>query len=98
MGLQRVGLLCATLGLAVVLLTAIILGPAAGGTDAACFDHEPRYTLEGVDSDSLTVSYTDGCNDFTLQPLITGGVGLTGLGALVGLLGIGQASVNRSSP
>jgi len=98
MGLQRVGLLCATLGLAVVLLTAIILGPAAGGTDAACFDHEPRYALEGVDSDSLTVSYTDGCNDFTLQPLITGGVGLTGLGALVGLLGVGQASVNRSSP
>ena len=96
MGLQRVGLLCATLGLAVVLLTAIILGPAAGGTDAACFDHDPSYALERVDS--LTVSYTDGCNDFTLQPLITGGVGLTGVGALVGLLGIGRARVNRSSP
>lgn len=96
MGRQRVGVLCATLGLAVVMLTAVLFGPAAGGTDAACFDHEPRYALEGVDIGSLTVSYTDGCNDFTLQPLITGGVGLTGLGALIGLLGFGRASVNRS--
>jgi len=96
MGLKRVGLLCATLGLAVVLLTAVLFGPAAGGTDVRCPDHEPSYALSGVDADSLTVSYTDGCNEFTLQPLITGGVGLTGLGALLGLLGIGRASVNSS--
>jgi len=96
MGLQRVGVLCVTLGLAVVLLTAVLFGPAAGGTDAACVDHEPRYALDSVDVGTLSVSYTDGCNDFTLQPLITGGVGLTGLGALLGLLGAGRASVNRS--
>ena len=94
MGLQRVGLLCATLGLAVVLLTAIILGPAAGGTDIGCPDHEPSYALSGVDTDSLTVSYTDGCNTFTLQPLITGGVGLLAVGVLLGLLGVGRGTVN----
>jgi hypothetical protein len=48
MGLQRVGLLCATLGLAVVMLTAVIVGPAAGGTAAACVDHEPRYAIAEV--------------------------------------------------
>ena len=94
MGLQRVGLLCGTLGLAVVLLTAVLFGPAAGGTDVACPDHEPRYALEGVDTDSLTVSYTDGCNSFSLQPLITGGVGLTALGVAIGLVGVGRATVN----
>ena len=94
MGLQRVGLLCGTLGLAVVLLTAVLFGPAAGGTEVHCPDHEPSYALEGVDLDSLTVSYTDGCNTFSLQPLITGGVGLIGIGVLLGLLGVGRATVN----
>ena len=96
MGLQRVGVLCVALGLAVAVLTAVLVGPAAGGTEAACLNHDPSYALEGVDVDSLTISYTDGCNDFTLQPFITGGVGLTGVGALVGLLGIGRARGNRS--
>ena len=94
MGLQRVGLLCGTLGLAVVLLTAVVVGPAAGGTDVGCPDHEPSYALAGVDVDSLTVSYTDGCNTFALQPLITGGVGLTALGGIIGLVGVGRATVN----
>ncbi|ERH06366.1 MAG: hypothetical protein J07HN4v3_01980 [Halonotius sp. J07HN4] len=96
MGLQRVGLLCGTLGLTVVLLTAIVLGPAAGGTEVHCPDHEPSYGLAGVDVGSLSVSYTDGCNTFALQPLITGGVGLTGLGVVFGLFGVGRASVNIS--
>ena len=94
MGLQRVCLLCGTLGLAMVVLTAVLFGPAAGSTDAACPDHEPSYALEGIDVDSLTVSYTDGCNEFTLQPLITGGIGLIGIGVLLGLLGVGRATVN----
>ena len=94
MGLQRVGLLCGTLGLAVVLLTAIIVGPAAGGTDVGCPDHEPRYALSSVDVGSFSVSYTDGCNTFALQPLITAGVGLTALGVSIGLVGVGRATVN----
>jgi len=96
MRLQRIGVHCVTLGLAVVVLTAVLVGPAAGGTDVGCPDHNPTYALEDVDVGSLAVSYTDGCNTFVLQPLITGGGGLTGLGALIGLLGIGRASVNRS--
>ena len=96
MGLQRVGLLCATLGLAVVVLAAIILGPAAGGTEVYCPNHDPSYALAGVDVGSLSVSYTDGCNTFALQPIITDGVGLTGLGVLFGLFGVGRAGVNIS--
>jgi len=94
MGLQRVGVLCVTLGLAVVMLTAVLFGPAAGGTDVGCPDHDPSYALAGVDVGSLAVSYTDGCNTFVLQPLITGGVGLIGIGVLLGLLGVGRATVN----
>ncbi|TQQ82584.1 hypothetical protein EGH24_03790 [Halonotius terrestris] len=97
MGLQRVGVLLLTLGLLLATLSAVAFGATAGGTDVACDDHEPSYSLVGVDSASLSVSYTDGCNTFSVQPLVTAGAGLIAAGLLIGGVGIGRQRLNRNA-
>ena len=96
MGLQRVGLLCVTLGLTGVLLTAVLFGVTAAGTEVNCPDEKPNYALSGVDLASFAVKYTDGCNTFILRPLITGGIGLIAGGAAIGLVGVGRECVSTS--
>ena len=90
MGLQRVGVLLLALGLLVATLSAVAFGTVAGGTDVACDDHEPSYSLVGINAVSLAVEYTDGCNLFSINPLVTAGGGLVVLGSLLGAGGIVQ--------
>jgi hypothetical protein len=45
-----------------------------GGTEVACIDHQPSYSLTGLDG--FQVSWTDGCNYFSTSwaPIAIGGL------------------------
>ena len=91
MTLKRVGALLFGLGVGLAALSAVVFDPAVAATEAACPDHEPSYAIQAF-SLPLSVEYTDGCNTFLLNPLITGG-----LLASVGGLAVGVAGVLRAS-
>jgi hypothetical protein len=97
MGLQRVGVLLLALGLLVATMSAVAFGTIDGRTDVGCEDHEPTYSFVGLDPASLSVEYTDGCNLFSINPLVTAGGGLAVLGSLIGAGGVAQAR-RRAEP
>ncbi|MEA1930828.1 MAG: hypothetical protein U9O06_04675 [Euryarchaeota archaeon] len=86
MGLKRVGVLLLGGGLAVALLSAVAFGFLWGSTEASCADHDPSYSLSGVDG--LSIQYSDGCNTHYVNPLVTGGGLLAAAGLGVGLGGV----------
>ena len=96
MGLQRLGVLLFGIGLLLATVSAVTVGTTAGSTDARCVDHDPAYSLTAVDLTRLSVSYTNGCNTISVQPLIPAGGGLGVLGGLVSFAGIGRQRWNRS--
>ena len=97
MGLQRVGMLLLTLGLLLATLSAVTVGLTAGRTDVRCVDHDPTYSLSEVDPATLSVSYSDGCNSSSVQPLVSAGGGLAVLGSLVGITGIGRQRLREQA-
>ena len=88
MRLMRVGVLLFGVGLAVALLSAVAFGFLWGSTEVFCEDHDPSYSLTGVDG--LSIQYSDGCNTHAVNPLVTGGGLLAAAGLVVGLGGILQ--------
>jgi len=86
MGLKRLDVLLLGGGLAVALLSAVAFGFLWGSTEVFCEDHDPSYSLTGVDG--LSIQYSDGCNTHTVNPLATGGGLLAAVGLVVGLGGI----------
>jgi len=88
MGLKRVGILLVGVGLCLSLFSAVAFGTVSGSTDVFCEDHEPSYSLTGVDG--LSVQYSDGCNQKQVSPLLTGGGLLAVAGLAVGFVGVLQ--------
>ncbi|MFD1641338.1 hypothetical protein [Halohasta litorea] len=86
MELKRVGVLLLGSGLAVALLSAVAFGFLWGSTEVFCEDHDPSYSLTGVDG--LSIQYTDGCNTHSVNPLVTGGSLTAAAGLAVGLGGL----------
>ena len=82
MELTRVGVLLLGVGLAVALLSAVAFGVVWGSTEAFCEDHDPAYSLTGVDG--LSIQYSDGCNTHSVSPQVTGGGLLAVAGLVVG--------------
>jgi len=85
---KRVGALLFGLGVGLAALSAVVFGPVVAATEAACPDLDPSYAVVGVDLLTLGVEYTDGCNRFLLNPLLTGGLLTTLAGLAVGLGGV----------
>jgi hypothetical protein len=88
MGFKRVGVLLVGVGLCLALFSAVAFGTVTASTEALCEDHEPDYSLAGVDG--LSVQYSDGCNTHWINPLVTGGGLLAVAGLAVGLGGVLQ--------
>ncbi|MFW5978196.1 MAG: hypothetical protein ACOCP2_03065 [Halohasta sp.] len=86
MGLKRVGVLLLGVGLCLSLLSAVAFGTVTASTEVFCEDHDPAYSLAGVDG--LSIQYSDGCNTHSVNPLLTGGSLLAVGGLLVGLGGV----------
>ena len=89
---KRVGSLLYGLGVGLAALSTVIFGPTVASTDTTCRNHDPSYAIQSVDILTFGIEYTDGCNTFLINPLITVGV----LTALVGLA-IGATSVAQST-
>lgn len=89
MGLKRIGVLLLGVGLCLSVFSAVAFGVVSGSTDAVCEDHDPTYSLSGVDG--LSIQYSDGCNQKSINPLVAGGGLLAVAGAAVGLGGVLQA-------
>ena len=88
MGLKRGGVLLGGVGVGVTTLSAILVGVVIASTEALCPGFEPSYAVESIDLLRLSVVYTDGCNRFLLNPLVTGGSVLTVSGVVVGAAGV----------
>ncbi len=84
---QRIGIVVGTLGLLLATLAAVVSGVVAE-TEAVCPNHDPSYALVGVDFATLGVTYTDGCNRFLINPLVTAGALGTVLGVFIGVGGL----------
>jgi len=89
---KRVGSLLYGLGVGLAALSTVVFGLTADSTDISCRNHDPSYAIQNVDILTFGIEYTDGCNTFLFNPLITVGV----LTALVGLA-IGASSVVQST-
>lgn len=87
MVLKRVGVLLFGLGVGLAALSAVVVGPTVASTEIVCPDHDPSYAIQSLNVLTLSVEYTDGCNTFLSNPLIT--VGMLGAvgGLVVGLVG-----------
>ena len=88
MNLRRIGLLLGTLGLLLATVAAVVSSVVVAGTEAACPNQDPSYALVGVDIATLGVTYTDGCNEFLINPLVTAGLLGTVVGLFIGLAGL----------
>jgi len=94
MSLKRVGVLLFGLGVGLAALSAVLFGPAVAATEVACPGYDPSYAIQAVDLLTLSVEYTDGCNTFLFNPLITVG----SLAAVAGLgVGLGGLVAERST-
>ena len=88
MDLKRVGALLIGLGIGLAALSAVVFGPAVAATEVACPDHDPSYAIQSLDVLTLGVEYTDGCNTFLLNPLISSGLLASVAGLAVGFGGV----------
>jgi len=93
MVLKRIGVLLFGVGVGLATLSAVVFGPAVAATEMACPGHDPSYAIQAVDLLTLSIEYTDGCNTFLLNPLITVGSLAAVAGLSVGLGGVLQARV-----
>jgi len=85
---KRVGALLFGLGVGFAALSAVVFGPVVAATEAACPDLDPSYAIVGIDVLRLGVEYTDGCNTFQFNPLITGGLLAAVAGLAIGAVGV----------
>ena len=92
MSVRRVGATTFAAGLFVCVLSAVTFGIAWGRTDVFCPGARAltEYALVGIEGMPPMVRYTDGCNEFTLSPLVQ----WSGLAAVAGsvLAAVGQAT------
>ncbi|MFC7137479.1 hypothetical protein [Halobaculum litoreum] len=96
MSLRHAGATLFGAGLLVWAVAYVVLGPVAASTEAACLDPVALadYAITGVQSWPPTLTYTDGCNRKTLQPLVLWPF-LASVAGL-GLAGVGQVLAERS--
>jgi len=86
---KRVGVLLFGVGLAVALVSAVVDGVVLQHTLVACPGNEPDYSFAGI-SYGFWVVISDGCNGYTLNPVMTAGSYVALAGLAVGLVGVLQ--------